>query len=608
MRHAKAVPTFWVVLLLFQTLTGIAQTDSLADLFPLAVGSTWTYDYTESRTNLQIHWFVKDTGTAKYVVTSEVVAPDSTIWEVFMRRNFQRTEYGNPYVRSLQDSGSWQVIEKHEGKHELYCPQGDPWKLFTFAKAQEDSQKFFRYGLVDSMGNATFHVVFQNGALFPPTFDYWLRRRVGITKMSAQRASSWLAEGTRYSLKEFQLSYPSPHLSIPPGTIILRTTYGRAKDSTIVVHNWGLRPVQISTVTPTSNRLTVPHWSHTIPPLSDGTIGIRFETSVPETINASIIVFSDSETSPDTLNINGESVSAAVSSLSASYILFGSALSGIALFQSISFTNVGNMPLVIYNFQQKWYHPAFGVGLIPTLIEPQQRATLTFSFTAPSNGYGEAHDTIFFYSNSPTSPDQLYLSAQYSSGAYFSAHGKAVEFAPAPPFRFRDTVVTITSSGDLYYLERSVATHDCFFSLNNGGQQFFRFGMYRDTIRFAPTSSGIFSDTIFYRYSTFEGPITGADTLLLYGHTPDSPFYLSQNFPNPFNPTTTIRFQTANSSFVTLKVFDLLGREVATLANEEMKPGSYERVFNGASLASGVYLYRLNAGVSSQTRKLLLIH
>jgi ligand-binding sensor domain-containing protein len=82
---------------------------------------------------------------------------------------------------------------------------------------------------------------------------------------------------------------------------------------------------------------------------------------------------------------------------------------------------------------------------------------------------------------------------------------------------------------------------------------------------------------------------------------------LEQNYPNPFNPRTTIKFQIPNSSFVTLKVFDLLGREVAMLVNEETKPGTYERVFDGDRLASGVYLYQLRAGGFVQTKKLLVL-
>ena len=61
------------------------------------------------------------------------------------------------------------------------------------------------------------------------------------------------------------------------------------------------------------------------------------------------------------------------------------------------------------------------------------------------------------------------------------------------------------------------------------------------------------------------------------------------------------------TGFVSLKVYDVLGREVATLVNEEMKPGRYQRTFDGTGLASGLYVYRLQAGGSTQSRKLLLL-
>ncbi len=84
-------------------------------------------------------------------------------------------------------------------------------------------------------------------------------------------------------------------------------------------------------------------------------------------------------------------------------------------------------------------------------------------------------------------------------------------------------------------------------------------------------------------------------------------FSLKQNYPNPFNPTTIISYQLPISSHVTLKVFDLLGREVAVLVNEEKSPGNYEVKFNGSNLASGIYFYRLNAGQYSQMKKMILL-
>ena len=84
-------------------------------------------------------------------------------------------------------------------------------------------------------------------------------------------------------------------------------------------------------------------------------------------------------------------------------------------------------------------------------------------------------------------------------------------------------------------------------------------------------------------------------------------FNLSQNYPNPFNPTTIIEFQTASSGLVVLKVFDILGNEVATLVNEEKPAGSYTVKFIASELPSGVYFYRLQSGNYSATKKLLLL-
>jgi hypothetical protein len=85
-------------------------------------------------------------------------------------------------------------------------------------------------------------------------------------------------------------------------------------------------------------------------------------------------------------------------------------------------------------------------------------------------------------------------------------------------------------------------------------------------------------------------------------------FALEQNYPNPFNPSTVISYQLpVAAGHVSLKVYDVLGREVATLVNEQKAPGNYEVKFDGSKLASGVYIYRIEAGKFSDAKKLLLI-
>jgi arabinoxylan arabinofuranohydrolase len=84
-------------------------------------------------------------------------------------------------------------------------------------------------------------------------------------------------------------------------------------------------------------------------------------------------------------------------------------------------------------------------------------------------------------------------------------------------------------------------------------------------------------------------------------------FFLGQNYPNPFNPSTTIQFSVSRSTFVTLKVFNLLGQEIATLAAQEFRAGSYSLNWNAIGVPSGVYFYRLVAGSFLETKKMFLL-
>lgn len=82
---------------------------------------------------------------------------------------------------------------------------------------------------------------------------------------------------------------------------------------------------------------------------------------------------------------------------------------------------------------------------------------------------------------------------------------------------------------------------------------------------------------------------------------------LEQNYPNPFNPTTTISFSLQSKSYVSLKIFDALGSEVSTLVSQELSAGTYSQQWNPGGLSSGMYFYRLQSGLFTETKRLVLL-
>ena len=124
---------------------------------------------------------------------------------------------------------------------------------------------------------------------------------------------------------------------------------------------------------------------------------------------------------------------------------------------------------------------------------------------------------------------------------------------------------------------------------------------------FVDKLAGINLDRLYYRLKQFDfnGSFEYSNTIEVV--VPPSEFLLSQNYPNPFNPSTTISYHLPVNSFVSLKVYNVLGNEVATLVNEQKQAGKYQINFNASDLGSGVYFYTLKAGESVQSKKMILL-
>jgi len=112
-----------------------------------------------------------------------------------------------------------------------------------------------------------------------------------------------------------------------------------------------------------------------------------------------------------------------------------------------------------------------------------------------------------------------------------------------------------------------------------------------DDNTFANYNSSSDYQRVMTRYIALGGSLTGVKESQVVAHN----FSLSQNYPNPFNPSTSIAFTLPSRSFVTLEIFDIVGREVANLASEELPPGNYSRQWNAVNMSSGIYFYRIQA-------------
>lgn len=133
------------------------------------------------------------------------------------------------------------------------------------------------------------------------------------------------------------------------------------------------------------------------------------------------------------------------------------------------------------------------------------------------------------------------------------------------------------------------------------------FGTTTEPKSYTFTDENILSGIFKYRLKQkdFDGTFTYSNEIEVKLNFTPKEFVLNQNYPNPFNPKTNIQYAISSRQFVTLKVYDLLGNEIATLVNEEKSVGEYKVTFDATGLSSGIYFYQLKAGNFIQTKKMI---
>ncbi|MFZ1978748.1 MAG: T9SS type A sorting domain-containing protein [Bacteroidota bacterium] len=187
-----------------------------------------------------------------------------------------------------------------------------------------------------------------------------------------------------------------------------------------------------------------------------------------------------------------------------------------------------------------------------------------------------------------------------NNGTSWSAVDSGLISSPINAFAVSGTNIFLGDNAGFVFLSTNNGTS---WSAINGGLGGLVVGtisslVVTQTTLFAGTDAGVWSLPLSDIITSV--PAKGSASLPTY-------FKLDQNYPNPFNPSTTISFSIPQHSFVSLKVFDLMGREISTIVSGDLQAGSYSRCWNAKGFSSGVYFYRLQAGTYTQTKRLVLL-
>ena len=143
-------------------------------------------------------------------------------------------------------------------------------------------------------------------------------------------------------------------------------------------------------------------------------------------------------------------------------------------------------------------------------------------------------------------------------------------------------------------------------TLDGGSTWTLNIGLTCESLAFISPAEGWGASSSYGIVHTKNGGVSSVETIENGDFIPNG-YSLEQNYPNPFNPSTTILFNLPQNEFVTLKIYDILGKEIATLINQELNAGSYKNLWNPSNLASGIYFYSLQAGKFNQTRKMIFL-
>jgi len=412
------------------------------------------------------------------------------------------------------------------------------------------------------------------------------------------------------TIKVFGFGYGQGVVSVNTSNLVLGSVkVGQHLDTTIVVRNTGNDTLMITNIMSSDPVFAQRATSKILLPGQSFADTIRFTPAAIGTANASIVVTSNSPTSPDTIKVSGFGYGQGVLSLSASGISFGNVKVGQIKDTVVSIANSGNDTLKISSISSSV--SAFSVRQTSATIPPGKSLfidTIRFSPTSGANVIA----SVVLNSNSLTSPDSIKVSGFGLSYGLRSSTAR-LDVGLILLGKYKDTTFIITNTGSDTLKITGISSSAQGITIRPTSFSILPNGFATDTIRFTPTIVGPVSGSIIIASNAPTSPdsvkITSSGVTATVGIVEEgipSSFELNQNYPNPFNPSTTINYSLPKTANVSLRLFNTLGQEVALLVNDQRSPGYYHVQWN-ANVPSGIYFYRLQAGDFVETKKMILL-
>ncbi len=387
-----------------------------------------------------------------------------------------------------------------------------------------------------------------------------------------------------------------PIFGVSSTTDSLFALVGRSDSTVLTVHNTGIATLTSTIAVIGAASFTVSTSSINVAPGDSAKVTVYFHPISAGPVNATIR-FSTNDVNHLQVNfpVYGKTPYPILKFGSTS-INFGVVDVGLFKDTTVSISNTGTDTLKISSIVGS--PSVFTARPSVATIAPGHSIVDTIRF-APTLG-GAVGGRISVTSNSLTSPDTLHSSGAGSTSFPIASYStKTVAFGNVGVGHYKDTVITISNTGTDTLKISSITASSSVFSGRPQTASIPPGASRHDTLRFTPSATGGFSGRLFIASNAPSSP----DTITVSGTgvTPtdvDDPslhataYSLEQNFPNPFNPSTNIRFGLKTQSTVRLEVFNILGQKVDDIVRGELSEGSHIFTWN-ASVPSGVYFYRL---------------